>query len=65
MLFFIFELASIILQFLLFIPFYIIWKNDCKEIGKENLAVSLSERFWTWIVCFPIWIVPIVIWAKN
>ena len=23
---------------------YKIWLNDCKEIGKDNLAVSLLER---------------------
>ena len=23
---------------------YRIWLDDCKEIGKDNLAVSLSER---------------------
>ena len=23
---------------------YKIWVDDCKEIGKDNLAVSLSER---------------------
>jgi hypothetical protein len=39
-----------------FIPFYIIWINDCKNIGKDNLAVSLSERFLYWLVFCPIWI---------
>lgn len=43
-------------QFLLFIPFYIIWKIDCRKIGKENLAVSLQERFIYWIIFCPIWI---------
>lgn len=23
---------------------YITWRKDCKEIGRENLAVSLGER---------------------
>jgi len=58
-------LICILLQFVLFIPFYLIWRNDCKKIGKNNLAVSLEERFITWIfLCLlftilslcPIWI---------
>lgn len=50
-------LICIILQFILFFPFYMIWRNDCKKIGKENLAVSLQERFFTWIIFCPIWLV--------
>ena len=46
-----------LLQIILFVPFYLIWKNDCKEIGKDKLAVSLAERFIAWTICFPIWIV--------
>ena len=38
--------------------FFIIkeWKKDCKEIGKENLAVPLSERLSVYFafVVFPI-----------
>lgn len=49
------QTAFILLQFILFIPFYIIWKNDCKKIGKENLAVSLEDRFLAWLVVCPIW----------
>jgi hypothetical protein len=45
------------LQFILFIPFYLIWRKDCKEIGKENLAVSLEERFFYWLGLCPIWAV--------
>jgi len=26
------------------------WKNDCKEYGKEDLAVSLKERIITYII---------------
>ena len=48
------------LQLILFIPFYLIWLSDCKRFGKENLAVSLSERFLAWVVFCPIWIVPLV-----
>jgi hypothetical protein len=50
-------LICILLQLVLFIPFYLIWRNDCKEIGKENLAVSLSERFIAWIIYCPIWLI--------
>jgi hypothetical protein len=49
-------LICTVLQLVLFIPFYLIWLNDCKTIGKENLAVSLSERFITWLIICPIWI---------
>ena len=49
------------LQFILFVPFFIIWKNDCRELGKDNLAVSLEERFIVWIVLCPIWIIPFLI----
>lgn len=46
------------LQFILFVPFFIIWKNDCRELGKDNLAVSLGERFILWVALFPIWAIP-------
>ena len=46
------------LQIILFIPFFLVWRKDCKEIGKENLAVSLKERFVTWIIFCPIWAIP-------
>lgn len=58
--FWIVELICIALQFVLFLPFYLIWRKDCKEIGKENLAVPLSERFLVWIVFCPMWAVPIL-----
>lgn len=48
-------LICILLQLVLFIPFYLIWRNDCKKIGKNNLDVSLEERFLTWIFFCPIW----------
>lgn len=50
-------LIGIALQFALFIPFYIIWLNDCKTIGKDNLAVSLGGRFMAWLCFAPIWLV--------
>lgn len=59
--FFISEAICIALQLLLFIPFYLIYKKDCKEIGVENLAVPLLERFIAWILYFPLWIIPIII----
>jgi len=49
-------LISVLLQIVLFIPFYLIWKNDCKKIGKENLAVSLEERFLYWLILCPFWL---------
>lgn len=58
--FWIFELICIALQLILFLPFYIIWRKDCKEIGKDNLAVSLGERFLAWAISCPIWIIPIL-----
>lgn len=51
--------VGIALQFILFIPLFLIYKKDCKEIGKENLAVSLGERFITWLIFFPFWVIPI------
>jgi len=49
-------LICIFLPLILFIPFYFIWKKDCKSIGKQNLAVSLEERFIVWLLVCPIWI---------
>ncbi len=48
-------LIFVLLQIVLFIPFYMIYRNDCKQIGKDNLAVSLSERFFYWLIFCPIW----------
>lgn len=58
------ELISIVLQFVLFLPFYLIYRKDCKQIGKENLAVPLSERFFIWVIYCPIWVVPILQLSK-
>ena len=40
--------------------FFIIreWKRDCKEIGRENLAVSLQERIRAFVICF---VIPVVV----
>lgn len=58
--FWILELICVILQLILFLPFYFIWRKDCKEIGKDDLAVPLSERFLVWVLYFPIWVIPIL-----
>ena len=52
------------IQFILFVPFFIIWKNDCKEFGKDNLGVSLGKRFLAWIILCPIWMIPFLIDKK-
>lgn len=31
-------------NFILYLMTFLIWKKDCKEIGVEKLAVSLTER---------------------
>ena len=40
----------------------LIWIKDCKEIGKENLAVSLTERLeaFFWCFVFPVIVAVIV-----
>lgn len=52
------------LQFILFVPLFITWKNDCRELGKDNLAASLEERFVVWIALCPIWIIPFFVDKK-
>jgi hypothetical protein len=61
----IFEIVCVVLQFVLFLPFYLIWRKDCREIGKENLAVSLGERFEVWLICCPLRALPIVDLIKK
>lgn len=51
-------IVGLLLQIILFIPFFFVWRKDCKEIGKENLAVSLKKRFITWVVWCPLWLIP-------
>lgn len=58
-------LIAVSLQLVLFIPFYFKWRKDCKEIGKKNLSVSLKERFLYWLMFFPFWVIPIVIYLKG
>lgn len=57
--FFIEMLICIAIQLILFLPFYCEYRKQCKEIGKDNLAVPLKERFLAWVVCFPIWAIPL------
>lgn len=45
--------AIIFLELLGILGIVIDWKKDCKELGKENLAVSLKER----IIAYIIWII--------
>nr|DAR83492.1 MAG TPA: hypothetical protein [Caudoviricetes sp.] len=59
------EAISIVGQFVLFIPFYMVWKEDCRTIGKDNLAVSLKERFFAWCFYFPIWLMPLLMLSKE
>ena len=40
------------------IPIILIWEKDCKEIGKENLAVPLKDRIIAYAMCF---IIPSII----
>ena len=61
--FLILQAVMIALQLLTFLPFYIIYRKDCKEIGK-NLAVSLHERFLWWCITVPLWAIPIAIYLR-
>lgn len=54
-------LICLIAQSVLFIPFFIEYLKDVKDIGKDNLAAPLSERFISWCLFVPIWLMPIVI----
>lgn len=59
------EAVFVLIQFLLFVPFFCRWKKDCKEISKEKLAVTLRERFFWWVVLFPLWLVPVLWYAEE
>lgn len=58
-------MGYIILQLVMFIPFYLVWRNDCKVIGKDKLGVSLGERFVAWMMFAPIWAIPIIKQISN
>jgi hypothetical protein len=53
-------LICFLLQLVLFVPFYLIWRNDCKKIGKNNLAVSLEAIVRYWLMLFPIWLMGLI-----
>ncbi len=61
---YIYFLLPLLIQIVFFIPFYIIYIKDCKKIGKENLAVSLTERFIAYLLVFPIWVFYILEFIK-
>lgn len=56
--------VAVVAQFVLFIPFFLLWRKDCKVFGKDNLAVSLQERFTAWVLWCPIWMCPILALMK-
>lgn len=58
--FWIAQLICIFIQLAGFLPFYLIWRRDCKRIGKDNLAVPLKKRLSLWWLCCPIWVVPML-----
>ena len=58
-------MGYIVLQLIMFVPFYLMWRKDCKTIGKDKLAVSLGERFLTWLAFCPIWAIPIIKWTSQ
>lgn len=58
--FFVTEIVAVFAQFLLFTPFFFIWRNDCKSIGKENFAVPIKTRFSYWCIFFPFWAIPLI-----
>lgn len=39
---------------MIFILVILNYINDCKKIGKENLAVSLSGRLISYFLCVPL-----------
>lgn len=52
----IFALVIFIIQLFGYIPVYLIWKRDCKTIGRERLAVPLSDRTMNYIlICLMAW----------
>lgn len=53
-------LKYIVLQLILFILFYLVWRKDCDVIGKDYLAVSLKERFVAWLIFCPICVLSII-----
>lgn len=44
-------LATVVLNAIIYACVYCIWRRDCKEIGKDHLAVSLGERIRAAFLC--------------
>jgi len=40
------------------IAIVMIWRKDCKEFGRENLAVSLGGRLYAFFLCF---VLPVIL----
>lgn len=34
-----------------YVASYVDWKKDCRKFGKDNLGVSLTERWWAIMLC--------------
>lgn len=45
-------LFVLVLNVLLYSFIFFSWRKDCKEIGKDHLAVSLHERIRVAFLCF-------------
>lgn len=54
------SIIAIILQLLGFIPVYLKYRKDCKEIGKDKLSVSLLDRILYYLIVFPFWAMPLL-----
>lgn len=59
------EGICVIVQAVGFIPFYLEYLKDCKEVGKERLAVPLVDRVKAWLTVFPVWVIPIICAIKD
>ena len=44
------------IQFLVYIPVFMVWKIDTRTAKKEDLAVSLAERTFLCLIMFPVWV---------
>lgn len=54
-------IISFIVQFIMVARVYREWKDDCKTIGKEHLAVSLGARIAALFILFPVYWIGIAI----
>jgi len=44
-------LIVLALNLMMYVWIYFTWRKDCKEIGKDQLAVSLGERMRAAFLC--------------